>query len=218
MKNFRFAVIAALAVTVLSLSAAAQTGGAAPQPAAGGTIPDGKVVVINTTVFPAQVLELKQKYEQVDGKFKDRFQKLEGMKQEITKLTNELNAQANVLPEDKKREKTDSIELLTRQGKRDQEDLNADVEKELETATKPVRDKLFQSLSNYAAKHNIVMVLSLAGAAQSGTLAFWNPSSDITDEFVKEYNRANPVAGGAPATTPAATPGAKPPVKPSGNQ
>lgn len=212
MKNFRFAVIAALALTVFSVSAAAQ-GTSAPQPAAGGATPDGKVVVINTTVFPAQILELKQKYEQVDTKFKDRFQKLEGMKQEITKLTSELQAQANVLPADKQREKSDRIEQLQRQGKREQEDLNAEVEKDLDVVTKPVRDKLFQFLSNYAGKNNIVMVMSLAGAAQSGTLAFWHPGSDITDDFVKQYNQANPVAGVAPATTPAA----KPPVKPNSN-
>ena len=212
MKNFRFAAVAALALVAVSVSAYAQGGAPTQQPAA-AAVPDGKVVVINTTVFPAQILELKQKYEQVDVKYKDRYQKLEAMKQEITKLTNELQASANVLTADKQREKADRIDQLQRQGKRDQEDLNAEVEKELETATKPVRDKLYQSLNNYATKNNIVMVLSLAGAAQSGTLAFWHPSSDVTDDFVKQYNQANPVAGAAPATTPA-----KPPAKPNGNQ
>lgn len=214
MKNFRFAAVAALALATLSVSAYAQGGAPTQQPAAAAAaVPDGKVVVINTTVFPTQILELKQKYEQVDAKYKDRYQKLEAMKQEITKLTNELQASQNVLTADKQREKADRIDQLQRQGKREQEDLNAEVEKELENATKPVRDKLYQSLNNYAAKNNIVMVLSLAGAAQSGTLAFWHPSSDVTDDFVKQYNQANPVAGAAPATTPA-----KPPAKPNGNQ
>jgi hypothetical protein len=57
-------------------------------------------------------------------------------------------------------------------------------------------------------------VINLAGAAQTGTLAYWNPGTDITDDFISEYNKANPVAGGAaPATQPA-----KPTVKPPGSK
>lgn len=221
MKNFRFAVSATvaltMALTVFAASAAAQTGAPAPTAAStGATVPEGKVVVVNTTVFPAQILELKQKYDQVDAKYKDRFQELETIKAEITKLTNEVEAQRNSVPAERLREKTDRIDVLRKQGTRKQEDLNVEVEKELENATKPVRDKLFQFLNNYATRNNIVMVLSLAGAAQSGTLAFWHPSSDITDDFVKQYNQANPVAGGAPATTPAKPPAT--PAKPNGNQ
>jgi outer membrane protein len=218
MKNFRIAVIAALALAGLSVSAAAQ------QPVAGAALPDGKIAVLNTTLFRAQIFELKQKYDQVETKFKDRLAKLETIKQEITKLTNELQAQANVLPIDKQREKQDRIEQLRKQGTREQEDLNTEVEREVDAATKPVRDKLYQFLNNYCTRNSIVMVISLAEAAQSGTLAFWHPTADITDDFIKQYNQANPVAGGAPATAPATrppattTPATKPPAKPNGNQ
>jgi outer membrane protein len=70
-----------------------------------------------------------------------------------------------------------------------------------------------QFLNTYAAKRNIVVVINLAGAAQSGSLAYWNPGLDITEDFVSEYNKANPVAG--VTATPPAQP-AKPPVKPAG--
>ena len=89
----------------------------------------------------------------------------------------------------------------------------AEVERRLlDIATRPVRDKMTQFLNTYAAQRNIVVVINLAGAAQSGSLAYWNPKLDITDDFIGEYNKANPVAG-VTATPPGAQP-AKPPVKP----
>jgi Skp family chaperone for outer membrane proteins len=200
MVKTKFAVLAAIVLTALSVSAAAQ------QPAS-GTVPEGKVVVINTTAFPSQIGELKQKYDQIDTQFKDRYQKLQGTVDQMTKLENEIKAQGQVLTADKLREKQEQYETLKRQATRDNEDLRVEAEKALEAATKPVRDKLYQSLNNYSTKNGIVMVINLAGAAQSGALAFWDPKSDITEDFIKEYNKANPVPGGAPAAT---TPAAKP--------
>jgi hypothetical protein len=48
--------------------------------------------------------------------------------------------------------------------------------------------------------------LDLAGAYQTGTLAYWSPTTDITEDFITEYNKANPIPGGA------AAPAAKPPA------
>ena len=109
---------------------------------------------------------------------------------------------------------------LKRDGTRKQEDLKNDYDKALESATKPVRDKLYQFLNNYTTKNSITMVINLAAAAQSGTLAFWDPKSDVTEEFINEYNKANPVPGMTatpPAGKPATNPAAKPTGKPNGN-
>jgi Skp family chaperone for outer membrane proteins len=204
MVKTKFAVLAAIVLTALAVSAAAQ------QPAS-GPVPEGKVVVINTTAVPSQIGELKQKYDQVDTQFKDRSQKLQAVVDQMGKLETEIKAQQNVLTADKLREKQDQYETLKRQATRDNEDLRAEAEKALEAATKPVRDKLYQALNNYSTKNGIVMVINLAGAAQSGALAFWDPKSDITEDFIKEYNKANPVPGGAPAApTTAPKPAGKP--------
>ena len=207
MVKTKFAVIAALLLAALSVSASAQQG-------AGGAIPDGKVVVINTTVFPAQIAELKQKYEQVDNQFKARYDELQGIANQITQLENDIKAKQSVLTADKLNEMSNQYEGLKKQGQRENEDLKTDVDKALDAATKPVRDKLYQALNNYAAKNAIVMVINLAGAAQSGALAFWDPKSDITDDFIAEYNKANPVPGAAaPATKPATPTTTNPPAK-----
>ena len=46
------------------------------------------------------------------------------------------------------------------------------------------------------------MVLEGGAAQQAGILIFANQNSDITDDFIKEYNKSNPAGGGAAATAP----------------
>jgi hypothetical protein len=50
-----------------------------------------------------------------------------------------------------------------------------------------------------------VLIINLPGAAQTGSIAYWSPGADITQDFITEYNKANPVAG-APAAQPKPTP------------
>jgi outer membrane protein len=210
MLKSKFAAFAAVILAVAASSAAAQQ---ATQAGVGAAIPDGKIAVINTQVFPGAINELKQKYDQVNGQFKDRIQRLQNMSEQMKQMENDLRTKQNVLAADKYQELQGNYEDTKKRGTREQEDLNNDVDRALDTATKPIRDKLYQFLQTYSAQRGVVIVINLAGAAQSGTLAFWNPGVDITEDFINEYNKANPVAG-APA--PAATQPKPQPVKPAG--
>jgi len=209
MMKFKLAAFSAALLAALTASVSAQN---ATQAGVGAALPDGKVAVINTQVFPGQILELKQKYEQVNNQFKDRFQKLQSLAEQMKTMENDLRTKQNVLSADKYQELQATYAESKKRGEREQEDFNADADKALDIATRPVRDKMTQFLNTYAAQRNIVVVINLAGAAQSGSLAYWNPKLDITDDFIGEYNKANPVAG-VTATPPGAQP-AKPPVKP----
>jgi len=209
MMKFKLAAFSAALLAALTATVSAQN---ATQAGVGAALPDGKVAVINTQVFPGQILELKQKYEQVNNQFKDRFQKLQSLAEQMKTMENDLRTKQNVLTPDKYQELQATYAESKKRGEREQEDFNADADKALDIATRPVRDKMTQFLNTYAAQRNIVVVINLAGAAQSGSLAYWNPGLDITDDFISEYNKANPVAG-VTATPPGAQP-AKPPVKP----
>lgn len=209
MVKFRLAALAVALMAAVTANAFAQQ---ATQAGVGAALPDGKIAVINTQVFPGAILELKQKYESVNNQFKDRFQKLQTLAEQIKVMENDLRTKQGVLTADKYQELQVNYTESKKRGEREQEDFNADADKALDIATKPVRDKMTQFLNTYAAQRNIILVINLAGAAQSGILAFWNPGTDITEDFVAEYNKANPVAGAAPAAPPAAQP--KPPVKP----
>lgn len=207
--------LAAVAAVIL----AATTGASAQQATQAGigaVLPDGKIAVINTQIFPSAIGELKQKYEQVNNQFKDRFLKLQTLADQLKQLENDIRVKQQTLTADKLQEMQSNYTELKKRGEREQEDLNSDADKALDAATKPIRDKLSQFLNTYAGQRNIVLVINLAGAAQTGSLAYWNPATDITDDFVAEYNKANPVPGGAPAVQPNTQPKApaKPPAKP----
>ncbi|HVF91564.1 MAG TPA: OmpH family outer membrane protein [Blastocatellia bacterium] len=184
-----------------ALSASAQT---PAQPATGGGVPDGKIAVINTNIFPAQIAELRQKYEQVQNQYKDRYQRLQTLDDELKQMENDIRTKGPSLTQEKLQEMQTTYEDKKRKGSRDFEDLKAETERAIDTATKPVREKMSQFLQNYAGQRNIVVLFNLAGAAQTGSLAYWSPATDVTQDFITEYNKANPVAGAAPATQPPA--------------
>jgi Skp family chaperone for outer membrane proteins len=201
MVKIRFAAYASMIMAALSLSALAQQTPAA----VAGTIPDGKIVVLNTNAFPTQIGELKQKYDQVETQFKVQSQKIDQLRQQVAQKENELASKQSTLTPDKARELQAEIEELKRQGTRLVEDLQADYAKALDVTTKPVREKLYQFMQNYALQRTIIMIIDLPSVAQTGTLAYWAPSSDITQDFITEYNKANPVPTTAPAAQPPRT-------------
>jgi outer membrane protein len=178
----------------------------------GAAIPDGKIAVINTAAFPGAISELKVKYEQLEGQFKDRFQKLQGVDTQLKAMENDIRTKGQAMTADKLQELQVNYDELKKRGQRDYEDLTAEFNKTREVATRPVRDKLYQFLQTYSSQRGITLVIDLAQAAQSGVLAYWNPGTDVTEDFVAEYNKANPVAGAsAPRPQPAPTTPAKKP-------
>jgi Skp family chaperone for outer membrane proteins len=164
---------------------------------------------MNTAIFPQKIGELKQKYDQVEALFKDRYQKLQTLDQQVKQLSQDLETKRPTLSNEKVQEMTLQLEEWKKRGQRELEDLQTDYSKQLEQTTKPVRDKLSSFVNSYATQRGIVMIIDLPVSYQNGVLAYWNPSTDVTDDFINEYNKANPVPGGAPASQPAA---AKPPA------
>lgn len=211
MIKIKFAAYVAILMATMAATAAAQQ---ATQAGVGAAIPDGKIAVVNTQVFPGSISELKQKYDQVDNQFKDRFQKLQQADNQLKTMDNELRTKGNAMAPDKVQELQNNMADLKKSAEREYEDLKNAYDREVDKATRPVRDKLYQFLQNYSSQRGIVLVINLASAAQSGTLAYWNPGTDITEDFVAEYNKANPVAGAPAPTTPKPAPATKPPAKP----
>ncbi len=196
MFKIRFAAFAALVLAAVASVASAQQ---ATQAGLGAAVPDGKIAVINTQLFPDSIAELKQKYDQVGTQFKDRSQRLQEAQTRLQTMENDLRTKQGVLKPDDYAKLQQDYEDLKKRTQREYEDAKADFDRQVETATKPVRDKLYQFLQTYATQRGIVMIINLAGAAQTGTLAYWNPGADVTDDFIAEYNKANPVAGAPPA-------------------
>lgn len=202
MKSFKLA-IAALALQAISIPAFAQQPGAAA-PAGPAMLPKGKIAVINTTAFQQNVEEFKAKIDSLTRQFEPRVKEVQGLADKISALETTLKQQSGVLTPAKVAEMTENLESMKREYKRKAEDLEADAGRARDKAFEPISAKLGKFAEEYTAKRGIVMLVDLANAVQSGTVIWFDQRSDVTQDFINEYNKANPVATAA----------TKPPPKP----
>src|ERR1041384_8211430 len=98
MFKIRFAAFAAVILAAVASVASAQQ---ATQAGVGAAIPDGKIAVLNTSAFQGAILELKQKYDQVENQFKDRYAKLQNVENQLKTMESNLRTQGQALAPDK---------------------------------------------------------------------------------------------------------------------
>ena len=192
-------VAAAVLAAAVPASALAQqpTSPVAPRSGASAASADGKIAVLNTGAFYDKIFELKSKQDQVEKKYEPRVNELKNLQTQIETQTKSLESQRGVASADKLQTMAEQIGDMQKRYKRQAEDLQAEMQREGETAIKPVRDKLSNFVKGYAAQRNIVLILDKAGSYQNGTVAYIADAIDITDDFIAEYNKANPVPGAA---------------------
>ena len=197
MKIFRV-LISAIAFLALGITASAQQATTGPpQGGAPVSLPNGKVAVINTTVFYTQLAEFKIKLEELNRQFEPRIKDLEGKGDRITALETTLQTQGNALTPAKVAEFNEQLQKLKRDYQRQQEDLQADGQRAREQAFAPLDEKLGKFAEAYAAKKGIILLVDLANAVNSNTIVWYDTRSDVTQDFVNEYNKANPAPAGA---------------------
>lgn len=203
MKSYKFA-LAALALQLVGISALAQQPGAgAPQqPAAPVLLPKGKVAVVNTAAFQEQVQEFKQRIETLNRQFEPRVKEVQGLADKINALEATLKSQSGVLTPARVAEMTENLATMKRDYQRKSEDLQADAGRVRDKAFEPITGKLGKFAEDYTSKRGVVMLIDLANAVQSGTLLWYDPRSDVTQDFINEYNKANPVTTVAPKPVP----------------
>lgn len=192
-----FATIALLSLT--TLAAAQQPAAAAAPPA----LPKGKVAVINTSLFQDQVLEFKAKMEELNRQFEPRVKDVRGLADRISAQENTIKTQGQggALSAARVAEMTEQLEAWKKDYQRKAEDLQADATRAKDRAFEPLTSKLVKFAQDYTARHGIVHLIDLGNSLQSGLLLWYDPRTDITQDFIKEYNKANPVAAGSPAPT-----------------
>jgi outer membrane protein len=193
-------ILAALALNLIGSSILAQT--PAPKPAGAPLLPKGKVAVINTTLFQTEVGEFKAKVDSLNRQFEPRVKEVQSLSDKITALENTLKSQSGVLAPTKVAEMTENLESMKREYKRKGEDLEADAGRARNKAFEPITGKLGKFAEDYTGKRGIVMLVDVANAIQSGVVVWFDPRSDITKDFIAEYNKANPVATPAPKPAP----------------
>ena len=199
MKLFKFA-IAALALPLLGILAVAQQpAGGAAKPTAPPTLPKGRTAVINTAAFQEQVEEFKQKIDALNRQFDPRVKEVQALADKINALETTLKSQSQVLSPAKVAEMTENLDTMKREYQRKSEDLQAEAGRARDKAFEPITAKMGKFAEGYTAKRGIVLLVDIANAVQSGTVLWFDPRVDVTQDFIAEYNKANPVTTAAAA-------------------
>ncbi len=164
----------------------------APQPTSSGQAL--KIAIIDSRLFATEngIQQLVQQMRQTDDSFRDRLTALQKLQQQIQSLQRELQTQwANLTPQARE-QKQDELEELQNRYQRESEDFQRDYDRAMRRATDPIRERIFAFLASYAQARQIQLVLDQAVLSQAGAISYFDPSLDITRDFIAEYNRANP--------------------------
>jgi Skp family chaperone for outer membrane proteins len=183
---------------LLSLAAFAQTTPppprTAPQPAAapgGGTGAQGKIAIINTAAFRVGIDELRVKLEALNKEFEPKTTELQGLQKQIEDLKNKVQAQTPAVRPSERNKWIEQGTDLERALKRKTEDYQSLFQKRLQEVVGPVWGKINNYLGQYSQQHNIILVLEREVAESTNLLVWMAPVAEITEDFIKEYNKAN---------------------------
>jgi Skp family chaperone for outer membrane proteins len=173
---------------------------AKPPPA---LLPKGKMAVINTAIFQDQVDEFKAKVDSLNRQFEPRVKDVQSLADKINALEATIKSQSAVLTPARVAEMTENIEAMKREYQRKGEDLQAEAARARDRAFEPITGKLTKFAEDYTAKRGIVMLIDIGNAVQSGTVLWFDPRTDVTQDFVNAYNKANPMTTTTPPKPPA---------------
>jgi outer membrane protein len=187
-----------LSLLLFLLSAVVVSAQAAGSPAQTAS-QKGKVAIVNTEVLQGQIGEYRSKVDAINKQFEPRTKELQGLADKINALETTINTQRPTLTPARVAEMSDQLDQMKREYQRKQEDLQADGERALAQTLNPVKEKLRKYLQDYAAKRGITVVIDIANAFEQNVVLWYDSRIDITQDFIVEYNKANPVGA---ATTP----------------
>jgi outer membrane protein len=187
--------------TPAAAASSAPAGSAAGAPT-GGTGAEGKLVYINIGKFGTDINELKVKIDALNNEFESKKKEVQAEEDALNNLKTKINNQGGTVSVQVRSQWVDEATDKEKTLNRKKEDYNQIGQRRLAEITQPVYEKVGKFLEGYCQQRGIVMVLEGGAAQQAGILIFAALNSDITDDFIKEYNKANPAGGGAAAPAP----------------
>ncbi|MBI1939977.1 MAG: OmpH family outer membrane protein [Acidobacteria bacterium] len=203
MRNRVFTITGVLGLLLVPVLARAQA------PAASG----GKVGVIALQEAIGATAEGKKAFEDLQKKYEPRRQDLQRQQQEITALQDQLQRQAATLSDDERVRLSRDLEDKQKVFKRATEDANADFQADNQDTFRRLAQKMVRILNEYARQNGFVLIVDQAQIP----VYYVADEIDLTEEMVKRYDAANPVAAAAstPATGSATSPAAATATKPA---
>jgi outer membrane protein len=208
------AVIAAL-ISGLTGFLHAQTAApaAAPAVAPSGAPPAAprKLATIHVQNAIMSTKEGQKAAQELQTKFTPRKQGLDQKQAELQRMQSQLRSGGATLSAAAKEKLSRDIDTGAKSLQRENEDFQAEVQDAEGKIMNDLGQKMMEILQKYAIDNSVYMVIDVSNA-QSPVL--WADASiDITNEIVKRYDQAHPVAAPAPAPKPAPAPPPAPATK-----
>ncbi len=227
----RQSVTLVLALSLLSVSALAQTGTtpaparpanpqattpARPAPATGTSaapaLPQSaapaaaKVGVINFNAAIALCNEGQRDFGALQKKFEPRQTELQNLGKELEDLKKQLNTQGDKMNDDARANLSKTIEQKQKTLQRSLEDARTEFQGQQNEIAERIYRKLGEVLVTYARNNGFSLVLKYDESDQQNPLLWWQPTVDITQDVIGAYNAVS----GIPAPPPPAPSAAKP--------
>lgn len=163
-----------------------------PPASGGGGGAQGKIAFINTAAFRVGIGEFKTTLEALNKEFESKNNELEGLQKQIEDLKKKVETDG---PKAQPSVRDGWIEQgaeLEKTLKRKTEDYQALFQRRGQEMVGPVMDKINKFFDQYCQQRNIVMALERQVAESSNLLVWMAPVAEITEDFMNEYNKANP--------------------------
>ena len=188
MKN-KIAIFPVLAMA-LAVSSQAQTPAAAPV----------KVATVHIQNAILGTKDGQKAAQDLAARFTPRRTELEKKQTEITNIQNQMRAGSATMSEAAKAKLQRDYDANSKDFKRATDDYDAEVEQEQGKVMNDLGQKIYDVITKYCTANAIAWVVDVSN--QQSPVLWADPSIDITNEIIKQYDQAHPQTG-APAATPA---------------
>jgi Skp family chaperone for outer membrane proteins len=183
---------------IITLAILALAGGSsvfaqtAPKAPASQEIPKMKVGIVDILSFRELIAELKVKYEKLQKEFVTLSQELETMQGTLAAQEKTLGENKGLTPQQAAKLSAD-FETGKKEYQRKVEDTQALAGRREREETDAIYDKVQKFLDQYCAKHGITTIFDARRLQETGVIVYAAPSANITEDFIKAYNAANPL-------------------------
>lgn len=211
--RLRLMLMGLAAVTLLSTSMSAQQLEEVPQakptpPAVSGL----KVGILDVQGAIARTREGEKASEELQAEFGPRQTELQNLAQEIADLENQLRTQERTLSDEARLQLLRQLDRKRKVAQRRQEDLQTDLQVAQSDRMNSIWKKMQRVLDQYAREKGYAIIINSSPANSS--VIYAAPAVDITEDIVRLYDEAHPVAAGTQSAAPSGQGQQKPPSQP----
>lgn len=187
----------ALAALVLVPAVLGQTQGQQNQQ---GQAPQGRIGILDVRAAIITSAEGKQASAELQSQFSPRQAELDTLRRRIEDMQRRLREGERTLSQEEQNRIARELNQSTRFYQRKEEDLREDLGVAEEEVVQRIGRKMMELVDNYARENGFSVILDVS--AQGGPVIYAASQVNITQEIVRLYDQAHPVAAAAPAQQP----------------